>query len=423
MTLQSSFQDQAVLRALALGKTPSVAAERLTVGRKQELEAVQRNIELVASGNATMSFLIGDHGAGKTWLCRVAAERAQRHGLVTMSAELSPLRLLHGVNGEGLALYEELLANVRTVTLSGPSAIERIIDRFFNEGALAAEDSCMTLDLWLSDKFHALEASSGGREFGQVLRTFRYSSERGDLDGRRASLQWLRGQFRTHLDARNILGVSGLVGEGHLLDALNLWAQFIRLAGYKGLLVIIDEMRVLFDLPNSRSRMINYEEIAHTLNGVSQTEAGHLGILMACTEDVLVDPKAGMTSHGSLRSCLQPFLSDTSPKFDAMGLIRLQSLSRTEFEDLLIEINRRFCATRPSFSLLQPQQMELFLDQMHGLDDGLLTPRDIIQRFLCLLGDLEREPGRSVEELLNVSPAAGGANGEAPAADLQEIEF
>ena len=67
-----------------------------------------------------------------------------------------------------------------------------------------------------------------------------------------------------------------------------------RLAGYKGLLVCLDELVNLYKLANTQARNGNgnYEQILRILNDLEQGSAEGLGFVLGGTPEFLMDPKA-----------------------------------------------------------------------------------------------------------------------------------
>ena len=89
-----------------------------------------------------------------------------------------------------------------------------------------------------------------------------------------AALRWLRGEYASKLEARQDLGVRSIVDDDNVYDYLKLFAAFVKLSGYAGLLVNLDEMGVLSHrLNNAQSRNANYEMILRIVNDCLQGNA------------------------------------------------------------------------------------------------------------------------------------------------------
>lgn len=106
---------------------------------------------------------------------------------------------------------------------------------------------------------------------------------------------------------------------------MKLFAAFFVKAGYKGLLLMIDELVNIFKIPNAVTRQYNYEKILTMYNDVLQGKARSLGIFMGATPACIEDTRRGVFSYEALRSRLEEgrFASQTSRDMLA-PIIRLQ---------------------------------------------------------------------------------------------------
>jgi hypothetical protein len=60
--------------------------------------------------------------------------------------------------------------------------------------------------------------------------------------------------LNTRTDAGQVLGVRAIVDDATVHDRLKLMASFVRLAGFSGLLVALDELVNLYKLANTQAR-------------------------------------------------------------------------------------------------------------------------------------------------------------------------
>ena len=118
------------------------------------------------------------------------------------------------------------------------------------------------------------------------------------------AVRWLRGEFATKTDARNALGVRTIVDDANVYDHLKLLSLFVRQAGYKGLLVNLDEMVSLYRLATQKARLANYEQILRIFNDCLQGTAEYIGFLLGGTPDFLMDTRKGLYSYEALYSRL-----------------------------------------------------------------------------------------------------------------------
>ena len=138
-----------------------------------------------------------------------------------------------------------------------------------------------------------------GYDFAEVVAAFWRGHETGDDAVKASAVRWLRGEFATKTDARKALGVRTIVDDSNVYDHLKLMALFVRLAGYSGFLVCLDEMVNLYKLPSGRARGANYEQILRILNDSLQGAAVGLGFVLGGTPEFLLDTRKGPRGSGN----------------------------------------------------------------------------------------------------------------------------
>ena len=116
----------------------------------------------------------------------------------------------------------------------------------------------------------------------------------------------------------------------------------MRLAGYAGLLVCLDEMVNLYKLASTQSRNANYEQILRILNDGLQGASVGLGFVMGGTPEFVNDPRKGLHSYPALASRLPANTFATKGLADYTGpVLPLAPLVREDFFVLLRNIRAR----------------------------------------------------------------------------------
>ena len=118
-----------LINSLKGGVVPRIGLPYIAVGRREELEALLHDIDIVAEGGASFRFLSGRYGSGKSFLLQTIRNYAMDRNFVVADADLSPERRLQGTRGQGLATYRELIRNLSTRTRPEGGALGLILDR------------------------------------------------------------------------------------------------------------------------------------------------------------------------------------------------------------------------------------------------------------------------------------------------------
>ncbi len=104
----------AILQSLRAGVVPRVGLRHLQVGRRDEVAAVLDDLRRIEDGGASIRFIIGRYGAGKSFFLSLARTVALERKFVVAQADVTLERRLHGSSGQARNLYAELMRNLAT---------------------------------------------------------------------------------------------------------------------------------------------------------------------------------------------------------------------------------------------------------------------------------------------------------------------
>lgn len=414
-----------ILNSLKGGVVPRIGLPYITVGREVEIRALLTDLSLIADGGASFRFLVGRYGAGKSFLLQTIRTHAMGEGFVVADADLSPERRLQGGQGQGLATYRELIRNISTKTRPEGGALNLILDRWVASCADADESA-------VNAQLAPLEEMVHGFNFSRMLRRYRAAVSEGDEEAMSRVTKWIRGEYRTKSEARAELGSSTIISDDDWYDYVKLIARFLVCSGYKGMLVLIDELVNLYKIPNAITRQYNYEKILTMYNDTLQGKAQYLGMIMGGTPTSIEDRHRGVFSYEALRSRLaQGRFAREDLKDMLAPIIRLQPLTYEELLVLiekLMQIHAGYFGWTPS---LTENDLVDFLKIEFGRvgADTHLTPREVIRDFIELLDILCQNPDANVAELLQsvggdaLAPAAVTDNTDTASEDRNFAEF
>ena len=414
-----------ILNSLKGGVVPRIGLPYITVGREVEIRALLTDLSLIADGGASFRFLVGRYGAGKSFLLQTIRTHAMGEGFVVADADLSPERRLQGGQGQGLATYRELIRNISTKTRPEGGALNLILDRWVASCADADESA-------INAQLAPLEEMVHGFDFARMLRRYRAAVSEGDEETMSRVTKWIRGEYRTKSEARAELGSSTIISDDDWYDYVKLIARFLVCSGYKGMLVLIDELVNLYKIPNAITRQYNYEKILTMYNDTLQGKAQYLGMIMGGTPTSIEDRRRGVFSYEALRSRLaQGRFAREYLKDMLAPIIRLQPLT---YEELLVLIEKLMQIHAGYFGwtpTLTENDLVDFLKIEFGRvgADTHLTPREVIRDFIELLDILCQNPDANVAELLQsvggdaLAPATATGDTDTAGGDRNFAEF
>ena len=232
----------------------------------------------------------------------------------------------------------------------------------------------------------------GGFDFASVLREY-YNAWLTDDDLKQsACLKWLRGEYGTRTEARQATGIRSLsvIGDDNWYDYLKLFTAFVRLVGYSGLCIYIDECVNLYKIPNRISRENNYEKILAMFNDTMQGRAPGLMIVFGGTPQFLEDSRRGLYSYEALRSRLADGRFGGGELRSLMQpVIRLRRLSDSELLALVLRLTAlhgEYHKWVPADRISDADIRDFLTSSLSREGaDKMITPREIIRDFVTLL--------------------------------------
>lgn len=403
MSLIKPKDRDAVIQSLRAGVVPRLGQHLIQVGRAKEIEALIKDVNRIADAGSAFRVVIGEYGSGKTFFLNLVRGIAMEKKLVTMHADLTPDRRLHATGGQARSLYAELAKNTSTRMKPDGGALQGIVERFISQAKSEAKQSGESSESVIRSKLLQLTEMVNGYDFAEVITAYCRGFEEGNEQLKLDAIRWLRGEFSTKTEARSALGVRTIIDDGSFYDQLKLMARFVRLAGYQGLIVCLDELVNLYKLSNTQARNANYEQILRILNDALQGSAEGLGIILGGTPEFLLDPRRGLYSYAALQSRLAENSFATLGMVDYHGpVLRLSSLTPEDFYLLLHKLRHVYASADESKYLLPEEGIMAFMQHCAGrLGEAYFrTPRTTITAFINLLAILEQNPQAEWQSLL-----------------------
>lgn len=404
---------QTVLNSLKGGVVPRIGLPYITVGRKNEIEALLHDVDIIAEGGASFRFIVGKYGSGKSFLIQTIRNYVMERGFIVADADLSPERRLQGTRGQGLATYRELIGNLSTKTKPEGGALTLVLDRWISgvqseamgESGLLPGDPALTKAV--DGKIFAVTAAVSelvhGFEFAHLLSLYYHAYVDGDDALKQKVVRWFRAEYSLKREAKEELGVNMIITDDDWYEYLKLFAVFFRLAGYTGMMIMIDELVNIYKIPNSITRQYNYEKMLTMYNDTLQGKARYLGIIMGATPQAIEDRRRGVYSYEALRSRLAEGKFSRPGARDLLApVIRLEPLTPEEMLVLCEKLADMHADLYGYARKLGTEELAAFIKLEYsriGADQNI-TPREVIRDFIELLNLLYQNPGMDLTALM-----------------------
>ena len=252
-----------VFESLRKGLVPERGIDTFAVGIEKQRGELHRQLELAGGGEGTIKFLRGGYGCGKTFLARLALLDAQERGFATSFVVVSDNDLkFHRFDD----VYRKVMTELGTSTCPR-GALSDILDRWIArvEDALIAageDEDAADFDEKVQQRLEAdLASLTGGQapqDFIRVIQTIFRLKQAGEVSEAGALISWLCGSGNVAAASKKVAGIKGDIGSRDALDYLRGVLEIVKAAGYKGLLIVIDEAETILRMrSDSRHKSLN----------------------------------------------------------------------------------------------------------------------------------------------------------------------
>ncbi len=252
-----------IFESLRGGLVPERGLDAFAVGIEPVRDEIARQLALAEAGEGTTKFLRGGYGCGKTFAARLAVLDARARGFATSFVVVSDNDLRFHRFDE---VYRKVVAELGT-SACPRDALGDVLDRWVarvEEGLIAAgadedaDDFDDRVRVRLRDELFSRTRGQAPQDFVRVVQAIFDARQRGDLGEAGALLSWLSGSGNVAASARRAAGVKGDVGSAEAMEYLRGVVEIVKSAGYKGLLIIIDEAETILRMrQDSRHKSLN----------------------------------------------------------------------------------------------------------------------------------------------------------------------
>jgi hypothetical protein len=427
-----------VFESLRKGLVPERGIDTFAVGIEKQRGELHRQLELAGGGEGTIKFLRGGYGCGKTFMARLALLDAQERGFATSFVVVSDNDLkFHRFDD----VYRKVMTELGTSSCPR-GALSDILDRWIArvEDALIAageDEDAADFDEKVQQRLEAdLASLTGGQapqDFIRVIQTIFRLKQEGEVSEAGALISWLCGSGNVAAASKKAAGIKGDIGSRDALDYLRGVLEIVKAAGYKGLLIVIDEAETILRMrSDSRHKSLN------GIRQIADAAGSYPGMLWLFTGT----PEFFDTRHG---------VAGLTPLHDRIRFLKqgaFASLRQAQLELVPFDAERlRSVALR--LRELYPSGTRSVLEERVSLDfinrlvaevtkgfrgDVGVVPRQFLREFVTQLDLVEENDDYVPMELYGFDPTQissvaltpeeqqrlGGSSDSAPLDELEE---
>jgi len=295
-----------VIESLRKGIPPQRGTELYTVGHERLIEGIRRHHLNKIDTEGKIRFISGSWGAGKTHFFRLLREVGFQQNCLVSDVELE---LDSAVLNKFQTVFYAIVRNIVTPSLYTEGGIVEAapFGRVVRESLTYLATGTHAIEEGIPHEYYAKarEALMSDRsidiDFKKMIQKYwetflPEAPDRAVQEQERAEiLQWFSGEGTVGY-FRKRFGVNKVVSKDNAKLLLQSLAGFVRLSGYKGLLILFDEAEQSYSL----MRKSQLRDAHNNLLSLINEDLPGLFLVYATTPDFYTDPKHGIVIYGAL---------------------------------------------------------------------------------------------------------------------------
>ncbi len=405
-----------IFNQLRAGLVPERGLDALAVGVEKPREELRRQLDLVQDGSGSIKFLRGGYGCGKTFMGRLAIADAQARGFVTSFVVVSDNDLRFHRFEE---VYRKVVTELATETCPR-GALSDILDRWIGRietGLVATGTDAGAGDF--DDRVRAklqeeLANLTGGRapaDFVRVVQTIFDLKQAGELADAATLISWLSGSSNITAAVKKRADIKGDIESGDALAYLRGILEIAKSAGYKGMLIVIDEAETIL-----RMRADGRHKSLNGIRQISDASGDYPGLLWLFTGTPdFFDSRKGVAGLAPLHDRIR-FLSQGGFSSLRQPQVELRPFDAERLRKVAARLRDLY--PMPNRSRVVARVSDAFIDRLvtkvtEGFKGDVgVVPRQFLRELISVMDlvdehedfDPEKAYGFSIENLAVLNP-------------------
>jgi len=405
---------QQVIESLRKGIPPERGADLYSVGHDKLLSGV-KNYHLSNIGEVgKIRFISGSWGSGKTHFFRLLREIAFKDNFLVSNVELS-------VNEAPLNKFERVFYSiVRNITT--PSNYEKgnmheampfnnvVFEALVKLGSNG--DGSVTeisYEAYATSCEKLMDNKKIDIDFKKIIQKYWETylpegAEKAIVEQTRDELlQWFEGDG-TKGNFRKRFGINKMVSRDNARIMLQSLSEFVKLAGYRGLVILFDEAEQSYSIMRKSALRDAHNNLLSMINGIESLTG--IFMIYATTPDFYIDPKHGIVIYGALSGRIGKPEDHPPRALENVWNLDAVKLTKEDYYDVAKKIRNLYVDAEHSAENLLPDDkiIEDFVDELddqHSLFSGVSFLRILVTSLVRMFDNFMEGEVVSTESIFN----------------------
>lgn len=386
-------QAKHIINTLKNGVVPKEGLELLRIGREIEFNEMKRCMDYISEGNSMVKFIAGEYGAGKSFFMSSLKKMAVEDNFI-----VAKLQIDNGFRFNSLdILYYNLMHNLYSKdSASEITSFEAIFHTWLQK--LQSMENKEAASAEILEVVSALNIYN--KSFARAFLSYIKAYISGDKELANAAASWLTGEKNIPSTLKMKFEAIGSVDKTNTMDFLKAFIKLIHLLGYKGLVVLVDELELVMS-ERSDIRRVSYENLRYIIDTCGSSEIPHCMFVFAGTNELFENPDKGIKTYEALFQRLGNAIDKQNHSLTDIRqpIIRLHRFTRDQLQSLtnkIVDIYHKAYDLTPSITNDSITSWTLLCCKKFGSRLEQLTPREYIIKLVEILDIMEQHPENAI---------------------------
>jgi hypothetical protein len=389
----SAKQAKHIINTLKNGVVPREGLELLRIGRDIEIQEILRCMEYISEGSSTVKFITGEYGAGKSFFLSSIKNLAVSDNFITVKLQVDAGFRFNSLD----ILYYNIMHNIYTKDSDTEvTSFEALFDKWLHK--LQGMEKKDKASEEILEVINALNVYN--KSFARAFLSYIKARISGDVELSNAAASWLTGEKNIPAALKARFETIGSIDKTNSIDFLKAFIKLINLMGYKGLVIIIDELELIMS-ERSDIRKASYENLRYIIDACGSSDIPCCMFAFGATNDFFENPEKGIKTY----EALEQRLGDAIDKYNKgltdirQPIMRLHKFSKEQLQaltDKIVDIYNKAYDLKPSITNESITSWTLLCCKKFGSRLSELTPREYIIKLVEILDIMEQHPENAI---------------------------
>ncbi|MDI3484805.1 MAG: hypothetical protein PWQ50_25 [Methanolobus sp.] len=404
--------NQMIIEALRKGLPPEKGVDLYSVGHDKLITGIKKFHLSQIDEIGKIRFVSGSWGSGKTHFFRLLREVAFKENCLVSNVELSvndaPLnkfeRVFYSIIRNIMTPFHYEMGNMHeampfnNVVFEALKTLGSAVDEKYEE---------VTYETYANACEKLMENKGIDIDFKKIIQEYWKTylpegAEKAVIEQTRDEiLQWFEGEG-TKGSYRKRFGVNKTVSRDNAKLMLQSLSEFIKMAGYKGLIILFDEAEQSYSTMRKSALRDAHNNLLSLINSIESLSG--MFLIYATTPDFYTDPKHGIVVYGALSGRIGKPEDHPPRALETVWNLDAVTIKLEDYQEVAKKIRSLYIQDYPQTEdlLMNDGDLEIFVNELYELHPSLSAVRFwrvLVTGLTRRLDNLMEEEEVSTEDL------------------------